>query len=170
MDVNVTMLATQYGAISNKVQVATESNKQQNKLDKLLDMFKKMMAKTDTLSDKKTQLNHGQGRLICSNCHKPGHAIENCWEKGGGREGQMPDLNTVKCKQCGEMGHFALQCPMKQKAQKVTYVTWLDNDKDAEDDDDKIDQFFIGTITHTDSNQGSNSVFFKEDSDEEEFT
>jgi len=27
---------------------------------------------------------------ICANCKKPGHSIENCWAKGGGKEGQGP--------------------------------------------------------------------------------
>ena len=27
---------------------------------------------------------------ICSNCKKKGHSIENCWAKGGGKEGQGP--------------------------------------------------------------------------------
>lgn len=26
----------------------------------------------------------------CSNCHKPGHSKENCWAKGGDKEGQRP--------------------------------------------------------------------------------
>ena len=27
---------------------------------------------------------------ICTNCKKKGHSIENCWAKGGGKEGQGP--------------------------------------------------------------------------------
>ena len=27
-------------------------------------------------------------KLVCTNCNKPGHSKENCWAKGGGKEGQ----------------------------------------------------------------------------------
>ena len=33
---------------------------------------------------------------ICANCHKSGHTIENCWAKGGGKEGQGPKQKKRK--------------------------------------------------------------------------
>ena len=47
---------------------------------------------------------------FCSNCNKRGHTIKECWEAGGGREGQRPDINTVRCNRCGNLGHFPSQC------------------------------------------------------------
>src|SRR5882762_5590155 len=44
----------------------------------------------------------GSGRN-CENCHKPYHTKENCWAKGGGKEGQGPKQNkskTVKRRKC----------------------------------------------------------------------
>ena len=32
----------------------------------------------------------------CENCHKPGHTKEDCWSKGGGKEGQGPRQNKKK--------------------------------------------------------------------------
>ena len=29
----------------------------------------------------------------CKNCHRPNHTKENCWLKGGGKEGQGPKQN-----------------------------------------------------------------------------
>lgn len=29
-----------------------------------------------------------KGKSKCENCKKPGHSREQCWAKGGGREGQ----------------------------------------------------------------------------------
>jgi len=37
----------------------------------------------------------GSGRN-CENCHKPYHTKENCWAKGGGKEGQGPKQNKSK--------------------------------------------------------------------------
>jgi hypothetical protein len=47
----------------------------------------------------KHKANHGKGKgkpqnadsdVICSNCNKSGHKAEDCWSKGGGKEGQGP--------------------------------------------------------------------------------
>ena len=35
----------------------------------------------------------GTGHLMCTNCGRPGHMIERCWDIGGGAEGQGPKGN-----------------------------------------------------------------------------
>ena len=41
----------------------------------------------------------GDGRIECSNCHRKGHLFENCWAKGGGKEGQGPYQGKGKAKE-----------------------------------------------------------------------
>jgi hypothetical protein len=33
---------------------------------------------------------------LCANCNRPSHSIENCWRKGGGKEGQAPEWYKEK--------------------------------------------------------------------------
>lgn len=153
-EVNVTMLATQYGNIPKQVQVHLASTKKTSnaKLNELMDLFKQMMAgKASNAGDdcKPAASSTGQGKVpVCSNCNKQGHSITNCWEKGGRKEGMRPDPMTIKCRKCGEMGHYVSQCPLKQKKehQKVTHVQWSNNDDN--DSKDKLDGLIVGTITH----------------------
>lgn len=42
---------------------------------------------------------------VCRNCQRSGHTKENCWSKGGGKEGQR------KCFKCHKQGHTAWNCP-----------------------------------------------------------
>ncbi len=44
-------------------------------------------------------------RPECSNCGRDGHTKENCFAKGGGKEGQWParNLNDVKCFRCNKI-------------------------------------------------------------------
>ena len=109
------MAATQYGSLTNQVQtVSNKNNDKNNKMNKLMDLLCQIMATQASTSagDQKPPpaMNHALGKAtMCSNCNKPGHSIINCWEKGGGQEGMKPDMATVKCKHCGEMGHFTSQ-------------------------------------------------------------
>ena len=83
-----------------------------------------------------------------------------------------PDMVTIKCKCCGEMGHVTSQCPSKQKneAQKLTHVKWSDKEDDSEDKDEDKD-FFIRTINHQDTTSSQMTftrVLFDKDSNEDE--
>ena len=108
----MTMSATQYGNIANQVQtVSDKSNDKDDKMNELMDLLCQMVA-TQALTTAGNHkpppaMNNASGKAtVCSNCNKPGHNIINCWEKGGGQEGMRPSMETVKCKHCGEMGHY----------------------------------------------------------------
>ena len=40
--------------------------------------------------------------VTCSNCHKPRHTSENCYAKGGGKEGQGPRQKAAKAAQAAK--------------------------------------------------------------------
>ena len=72
-----------------------------------------------------------------------------------------PDPATIKCRICGNLGHFPSQCPTKNQksSQKVTHVDQHWSDKD-DSKDDSYKTLFVGTYSHVLANDT--------DSDEEE--
>jgi len=46
--------------------------------------------------------NNGNGNSTCTNCKKKGHTVQDCMNKGGGRE--------TKCYNCNNFGHIARDC------------------------------------------------------------
>ena len=83
-----------------------------------------------------------------------------------------PDMATVKCKRCGEMGHFTSQYPSKKKneAQRVMHVKWSDKEDDS-DDNDLHQNFFIGTIHYQYTISGGTTftrMIFDKDSSEDD--
>src|SRR5688572_29041192 len=102
----------------------------------------------------------GQAKVqVHSNCNKQGHGIANFWEKGGRKEDMRPNPATIKCRKCGAMGRYTSQCPLKQKKeqQKVIHVQWSDKDEDKSMD--KLDDLFVGTVTHQEHKKVSNQTF-----------
>ena len=43
----------------------------------------------------------------CYNCHKKGHTRDNCWSKGGGKEGQGPRTNMKARRSYMDNGRIA---------------------------------------------------------------
>jgi hypothetical protein len=55
-------------------------------------------ASTSALHARTDSTQKGKPSLTCSNCKRPGHAIGDCWSKGGGKEGQGPKFRCSKGK------------------------------------------------------------------------
>ena len=49
-----------------------------------------------TQSTSERALKAQQPRPKCANCNKPGHQKDDCWAKGGGKEGQIPAWYQAK--------------------------------------------------------------------------
>lgn len=55
---------------------------------------------------------------VCRNCQRSGHTKENCWSKGGGKEGQR------KCFKCHKQGHVAWNCPETQETTETSNIAY----------------------------------------------
>jgi hypothetical protein len=94
----------------------------------------------------------GKGRNFkrgnCYNCDKPGHRKDDCWEEGGGKEGQKPNWLKEKEKWRKEKGGGSGKEEEKPKAKNsattamaeeiVAWMVLCPSDSDPEDDDDDI--------------------------------
>lgn len=69
---------------------------------------------------KSEDANMASTRIFCSNCKKPGHVKENCYGKGGGKEGQGPRQIVRRKKQEAER--------KKMEGKQDQYVQATDKD------------------------------------------
>jgi len=104
-------------------------------------------------------------RPKCSNCGRDGHTKENCFAKGGGKEGQWParNLNDVKCFRCNKNRHFARDC--KEAAPSVQNPDGQQQQvNNTQKEEDKFN-FFIGSTIEEQVNKPDDEEV-KEESDE----
>ena len=92
----------------------------------------------------------GKGRNFkrgnCYNCDKPGHRKDDCWEEGGGKEGQKPNWlkekeKWRKEKEDGNGKEKEKEKPKATTAMAEEIVAWMvlcPPDSDSEDDNDII--------------------------------
>lgn len=52
--------------------------------------FKGQIKNQRNSGSKQSNSTPSKDRVICHNCGKTGHMIRDCWQKGGGKEGQGP--------------------------------------------------------------------------------
>ncbi len=121
-----------------------------------------------------------------------GHTKDRCYQPGGDMEGKRPPLSSIRCRNCGEYGHYPSMCRQTQKQANAVgiyeqeceiqheheycnaqyeqehYETYTEDDKYLEDE---FDSLFIATFDHTITKHSNTYEWFdksKEDDDEEE--
>ena len=68
----------------------------------------------------------GDKKKACPCCKKPGHSADKCFKKHPHllEEFRKKKEMSSKCKDCGELGHYAKNCPKKNKrdGREVSFV------------------------------------------------
>ena len=97
MDIILASLPPTYDAVMNALTTSLEEcgrTMDPHSLIRILEaQYKKRKTAIVTQEDQAfmgTSTSTDKKQLICTNCKKSGHIIENCWAKGGGKEGQAP--------------------------------------------------------------------------------
>ena len=93
MDIILASLPPSYEAVMNGLTMSLEECGKPLEPDSIIQLLKAQYDKKKTQSTNVEEAFVGTSKkkvTICTNCKKKGHTIENCWSKGGGKEGQGP--------------------------------------------------------------------------------
>ena len=94
MDIILASLLPSYAAVMNAITTSLEECDRPLEPDNIIRVLKAQYDKQRTItSTQEEQVFTGstsKKKLVCTNCNKPRHSKENCWAKGGGKEGQGP--------------------------------------------------------------------------------
>ena len=94
LNILLASLPPSYEAVMSALMTSLEEVGKPLEPDNIIRILKSQYDQCKTLSI--SQEEQGFARIsdkkvhICTNCKKPGHSIETCWAKGGGKEGQGP--------------------------------------------------------------------------------
>ena len=125
----------------------------------------------ETKQDRRNQY----GIIICGHCNKPGHGIATCWDihgrpnnaYNGNRGGTMngtPMGNQLgarpprRCWNCGGTDHLAANCPNVNNVNNANHAN--NGKKDDEENDDHLNNLFVGTVWQQKNQKRSSRVRF----------